>query len=402
VKEWNTLHFRSAHATISMAGSPSASNTTPVQRILGRLQGYETRLPPPPLRQLAAPVPCFPIPLHSAETLQLTLSGPLSHLQEMAQAHGHNVSAFGSLNCSYLELVPGLWVEEEVQVHVAAACKGSTVGRERRACCGPALVPLSYMEAKKQEGVASRLAANRKSLTEVESRLLATTPAKYVVAASVASNILHRVLLAHEKDLGRGKVGGHFQLACTIFQLLAQATTESVLAVPPLRHFFSTCLDTVAAVIVTHWADMAACILDLLVAAPHLAPMLTHHFSPQVGQKDGRQQLAAIYAKISQLPDGDHGSLPFVLLSKLDFEGWLAGVPPPTAKEVNVVVDMIVTALRRTGQDPAPPRQMIHGLHRKQLFQIFLFRFPAHYSSILRALLCLSANNQARLYTFFN
>jgi hypothetical protein len=330
------------------------------------------------------------------EALQLTLGGPLSHLQELAQAHGHNVSAFGSLNCSYLELVPGLWVEEEVQVHVAAACKGTTVGRERLACSGPALVPLSYMEAKKQEGIASRLAANRKSLAEVECRLLATTPAKYVVAASVTSNILHRVLLAHEKDLGKGVVGGHFQLACHLFQLLAQATTESVLAVPPLRHFFSTCLDTLAAVIVTHWDDMAACILDLLVDAPHLAPMLTHHFSPQAGKNS--RQLAPIYAKISQLPDGDHGSLPFVLLSKLDFEGWLA--VPPTAKEVSVVVDLIVTALRRTGQDPASPRQMIHGLHRKQLFQIFLFQFPVHYSSILRALLCLSANNQVGKFVF--
>ena len=126
------------------------------------------------------------------------------------------------------------------------------------------------------------MTANRKDWAEVEGRLLATTPAKYVVAASVANNILQKILLAHEKDLGRGLVGNNFHLGCQLFKLLAAATTETMLAVPPLRHFMSTCLDTVAGVVVAHWAEMAPAILDLLVDLPHLAPLLTPHFAPQV------------------------------------------------------------------------------------------------------------------------
>ena len=110
----------------------------------------------------------------------------------------------------------------------------------------------------------------------------------------------------------------------------------------------------------------------------------------QVGKNSG--QLAEIYAKISRLPDGDHGSLPFVLLSKLDLERWLA--LPPADKDVSTLIGLIVAALRKTGHDPPPSRQMIHGLHRKQLFQIFRLHFPAYYSPILVAMLSLSANNQ--------
>ena len=75
-------------------------------------------------------------------------------------------------------------------------------------------------------------------------------------SASVANNILQKILLAHEKDLGRGLVGTNFHLGCQLFKLLAAATTETMLAVPPLRHFMSTCLDTVAGVVV---AGVARC-----------------------------------------------------------------------------------------------------------------------------------------------
>jgi hypothetical protein len=169
-------------------------------------------------------------------------------------------------------------------VYVPAACPGSTVGRERVACSGPALIQLTYSEAKRQEGLSLRLADNRRDAADVEGRLLATTPTKYVTAAAQITNVLHRLLLAHEKDLGRGLVGSNnFQLACQLFCLLGRAgATEAALALPALRHFLSTCLDTLAGVVGIHWREMAPAILGLLVELPHLAPLLTPHFAPQV------------------------------------------------------------------------------------------------------------------------
>ena len=148
VKEWDTLHFRGYIQATNCHKAAASPPSSPVERILGRLQGYETRLPAPPLRRLAAPVPAPPVPLNSLQSLELTLAGPLNCLQELAQAHGHSVSALGCLNCSYLELVPSLWAEEEVSVYVAAACKGSMQGKERVACSGPALVQLNYTEVR--------------------------------------------------------------------------------------------------------------------------------------------------------------------------------------------------------------------------------------------------------------
>ena len=58
------------------------------------------------------------------ETLRQLLLGPLQSLNDFSEAQSNNIGAYGSLNCSYLELVPWLWKEEEVSTYVNVPCPG--------------------------------------------------------------------------------------------------------------------------------------------------------------------------------------------------------------------------------------------------------------------------------------
>ena len=98
--------------------------------------------------------------LHTNSHLHLHMQ-PLTILGELATCHTSLVSAYGSLNCSYLEVVPGLWREEEVEVVGREKCGGVGTGKARRECSGGGLVHLKYREARLQETVQWRLQVGR-------------------------------------------------------------------------------------------------------------------------------------------------------------------------------------------------------------------------------------------------
>lgn len=135
----------------------------------------------------------------------------------------------------------------------------------------------------------------------------------------------------------------------------------------------SDTLELLASVVVSSTPGQAPKILEVLIKSPHLSPFLSQHFSPNV---DDSNEVIHIYNIISNLPDGD-GALPFVLLSKLDMKKWLT--TSPSARERSELLSIIATALARTGPDPDQSREMLHGLQRKHLFQIFREQNQYHY-----------------------
>ena len=384
IQDWNNLHFRKTGPPSSSSSQFSLNDDNAEKRIIDRLHSYDSNLPAPPLRRLAKPIPSIP-DFSSDEMLNHTLVGPLNSLNDFCENHCNNISAYGSLNCSYLEKVTKLWTDEEMSIYVSAACPGTTVDKEKVACSGPALVNLTYFDSKKQEGVAVMLENNRKEHTEVENQLLAPISAKYVVSAAVLNNIIQRILKSFEKDLGKGIKSIHLPLASQLFCKLAKATTENWLTVPPLRHFISECLENLATIVVSQGECQAGVVLDILKESPHLSSILTPHFFPT------HKELLTIYAKISELPIGD-GSLPFVLLSKLDLLEWLGS--HPSGKDVTHLIGVLIRNLQITGNIPDSSRLMIHGLHRKHLNQILKFNFPQYYLEILKNILNLSGCNQ--------
>ena len=381
VEEWNMLHFRHYQAKgsirdVSKQGSPET-------RIIERLRSYDSRLPGPPLRRLAKPIPLLP-KFTCSEGLTQSLSGPLQALNDFSDSQCNSISAYGSLNCSYLEVVSSLWREEEVTVYVTSACPGTKEGKQVIACSGPAVIPLTFFESKEQEGVAVKIEANRKEAAEIERQLLAPISSKYVVAAAVLNSIIQTTLKSFERDLGKGITSIHLPLASYLFCYLAKATTENWLSVPPLRHFVSECLENLASVVVGQGDCNAEVILEILKESPHLSSMLTPHFFPKP------HELLNIYEKIGDLPTGD-GSLSFVLLSKLDLKEFMAfGL---NTKEVSKLLDTIFRSLERSGLKPDDARLMVHCLHRKHVSLILSTHLPTYFLDIILRILRLAGNN---------
>ena len=143
------------------------------------------------------PLPTLPL---DASMLP-SLKQHLTMLNDFASGHNSNVSAFGSLNCSYLELVPSLWVDEEIEVVSQQSCPGTGTGKQHVECCGPAVVTLCYSEAQLQETLQWRLQENRKEWEVVEQRLLAVPSPKHVAAATTITATATRLLLQFEKQL---------------------------------------------------------------------------------------------------------------------------------------------------------------------------------------------------------
>jgi len=391
VADWDKLHFR-YYALNDNNTHVKSAEESPEKRIISRLHSYDPSLPAPPLRHLAKPVPVFPN-FTTPEALTLFLDGPLTSLNDFSENQCNNISAYGSLNCSYLETIVNLWSDEEVSVYATVACPGSQVGKEKVACSGPALINLSYYEARKQEGVAVKVETNRKEHAEVEHQILSAISPKYVIAAAVLNNIIQKTLKSFEKDLGKGVSSLHLDLATQLFCCLAKSTTENWLSLPPLRHFISECLENLATIVVSQGECQAGLILNILKDSPHLSSILTSHFFPR------NPELLYIYTEIGQIPTGD-GSLSFVLLSKLDIKDWLAS--KPTDKEILCIIDVIFRNLEITGISPEANRLMVHGLHKKHLSQILLHQFPMHYLHILKTALNLSGSNLIDPDVFFD
>ena len=391
-KAWDTKHHRIIVTKQRKVPFIPDSDLTCSERIIKRLQSYDKRVEPPRHHRQTTPIPQVPMStIVCEEALLHFLESPLSVLNDESGKFSANSSAYGSLNCSFLELSPMLWKDEEVETLIKKTCPGTKRGKEHVDCLGPAKILLKYTESRRQEDVQVKLDNNRKDWEAVETKLLSPPSGSFVSAASSLNSVCNKILRLYEKDLGRGQVSGvstHHSLALSLFYKVTSCITEDWLMCPSLRHFISDTLELLASVVVSPSPGQAPTLLTLLTQSPHLSPYLSAHFTPNTVDTS---EVIHIYRTISELPDGD-GALPFVLLSKLDLKKWLTN--QPSAAERSDIINIITSALSRTGPDPDPAREMLHGLQRKHLFQLFRVDNNHHYLEILKIMLSLSERNQ--------
>ena len=114
---------------LTLAGFPDllaallAGSLAPWLRLMApelqaQLQSFESRLHGPILK---ARPPSLP-PLHIDSSLLDFFQQPLAPLVELATSYATTASAYGSVNCSYLEVTPALWQNEQVEAVVCQTC----------------------------------------------------------------------------------------------------------------------------------------------------------------------------------------------------------------------------------------------------------------------------------------
>ena len=389
---WDEAHYRKNISRAKKVPFIPDSDLTPAERIIKRLKSYESKVPPPVHKRETTPIPQVPMStIVNEEALLHYLETPLETLNQMSAGFSTNVSAYGSLNCSFMELTPSLWNDEIVETLVKKMCPGTKRGKEKIECLGAAKILMNYSEAKKQDHISVKLENNRKEWEAVETRLLAPPSPNFVLAASALTSVCNKILRLYEKDLGRGLVSSsspHYNLALATFYKVTSCISEDWLVCPSLRHFISDTLELLASVVISSNPGQALSLLDVLIQSPHLSPFLSAHFSPNITDN---AEIIKIYQSVSNLLDVD-GALPFVLLSKLDLKAWLLSSPCYEVR--SQIINIIAGALARTGQEPDPSKEMLHGLQRKHLFQLFRVNNNQHYPEILKIMLTLSERNQ--------
>ena len=391
LQDWDKSHLRSITDRVRQK-SPGGfhSDLGPAERIVKRLTSYEGRVVAPEYQESTSPVPSVPhATLSCHDALIHFLDSPLGILNEMSANFSTNTSAYGSLNCNYLEMSPSLWRNDDVETLVLQCCPGTKRGKEKIECSGAAKVVMKYCESKRQDDVAVKLENNRAEWGGLETNLLAPPSRQFVTAASVLTNICHRILRMYERDLGKGNlVSQSHSLALSLFYRVTASITEDWLVCPPLRNFVSDTLELLASVVISSSPGQAPRLLELLIRSPHLSPFLSAHFTPNL---EDTQEMINIYRAICQLPDED-GALPFVLLSKVDMKKWLER--DPSYADRSEIINIISGALARTGPQPEASKELSHGLQRRHLFEIFQIQDRVHYLEILKILLTLSEKNQ--------
>lgn len=98
---------------------------------------------------------------------------------------------YGYLTCTYMELVPGLYVNVKKETVKKVHCSG-TIGpkKEKRACCGVATLVFEFEAATRQEQVAVRLQQSEEGFRGLTHKMQMPTPKRVAAAITVLENMI--------------------------------------------------------------------------------------------------------------------------------------------------------------------------------------------------------------------
>ncbi|PNF33681.1 hypothetical protein B7P43_G12333, partial [Cryptotermes secundus] len=146
LQEWEVTHFRTEDHRLKVPVLANAEDSTePDKRILKRLQSYDSPVPPPPLRPVKPVMPVVTNEmLCNRGTVLDSLKTSFKTLLDYALSYSLHVSEHTALDCNFLELVPQLYRDVELEVVLHAACDSEPHTRRGNAtyCAGPAAIRL--------------------------------------------------------------------------------------------------------------------------------------------------------------------------------------------------------------------------------------------------------------------
>lgn len=181
IKIWRICNFRETkniNRPLRLPGS-TVESTDPVERILRRINSYDTPQPPPSIPHSAPIIP----QLHfgTKEDMFKCLSPCMKVLKQFAQNHSIKISEHKALDCTYQELIPQLYRLVPNRVMRIVPCKGAN---QTVNCSGAAQIIIEVQEAKMNERIEQQIIANRESYESLINQSL-QSPALSLCTASV-------------------------------------------------------------------------------------------------------------------------------------------------------------------------------------------------------------------------
>lgn len=410
VKLWLQAQGRNVDAQAPRAPQ-SQEDSDPVQRIIKRLQSYDTPVSPPPLRASQPVVPSIqPDALLNKAILLDCLKNSFRMLMEYAQIYCLRVSEHTALDCAFLELVPTLYINIETEVTLHAACDTTEPGSQPRKrppsastlnCAGPAEIIIKVCSARANEAVEHQIQTNRGELEGLLKRSIQPPPSA-VCIASIHIEHATQALSEECKELKRiGDIKLLNQLrdaGVALFYHISSVFTDENTSYPPLKQLFTTCIELLGQSFISGEENQCVRLLTTVIQNPQLAGLLGPHFTPSAADAT---TFLLMYSTLVDIDNTTGADLVFVLLTKFDVGQWLYSRRPRLA-ERSQLIELCGKALTMAGLNPSEDKLMIHEVFRHHLCTLFMFDFPEHYGEILHLALRYSENQSLAAEVWFD
>ncbi|PNF33683.1 hypothetical protein B7P43_G12333, partial [Cryptotermes secundus] len=405
LQEWEVTHFRTEDHRLKVPVLANAEDSTePDKRILKRLQSYDSPVPPPPLRPVKPVMPVVTNEmLCNRGTVLDSLKTSFKTLLDYALSYSLHVSEHTALDCNFLELVPQLYRDVELEVVLHAACDSEPHTRRGNAtyCAGPAAIRLKICEARRNEGNEHLIEQNRREFESILSRAMQPPPQK-VCASSVYIEHVIRLLESeferHKSTQNADTATKLHDVGVTLFYHIITLYNDESAFYPPSKQLLTTCIETLGQVFVCGDEGQCMRLLGTVIQQPHLGGVLGPHFTPAVASTPTFLQM---YKTVVETVYQQPAELSFVLLSKFDITRWLVS-RRPRLSERSQFIELVGKALTAAGLNPEDEILILHEVFRKHIRQLLLHDFPEHYGEVLNLVLRGSESQNLSLEVWFD
>ena len=412
--DWDRLHFRGLPSRSSSEANErkrrrdraTRDSNSPEHRIVKRLKSHDSPLPLPSKRNLgcsrSSSLPSTPnsssgnceVILLEESKLKTCLDGSINTISKYAQTFNVDTLEYNAVLCSFLEQAPALYINSQVEVITTESCTGTTGPKgEKFACAGTATIVHKFKQARKQEVVEHKIEVNRKAIQAVADRLTEAIPYRLAQVVTLLEDMTNLAIVGYQiQETSERK--SYLQAALTIFYTLLDGLNDEMSACPPVRNLISRLLEQLGQEMLIQEPEQCLPLLDRLVKRPKLAQYVSQFFMPSV---ESGVDFTIMYKKIGDIPKSE-ASLAFVLLSKMDVEGWIHHLPPPSLMEKSRLISQLGKLLRKTGEvvrniehsDASEDIVMLHGIFRRHLSLLSVSNFPEHFGEVIGLLLILT------------
>lgn len=364
----------------------------PFERILMRLQSYDTPKGPPDLKSSKAVLPPLkPETFQSQNATFEALRESLRIVLEYAQLYALRMAEHNALDCSFLQIVPSLYSDVKTEVTLQATCQSEGYANSHHntvTCAGPATIRIKIREARVSERTEHMITQNRTDCEALITRAMQPPPLK-VCASSVQIEqsikaLTDEYLSLQNQGVTEAQSAQRVRnVGVELFYHLVSRYNEDLAVYPPTKQLFTTCLENLGQVFISGEECECERLLSCMVQHPRLAGLLGPHFTPTVAATPVFLTMYKSVVDVSVQPNSD---LSFVLLSKFDIGQWLAE-GKPTLSECDEFIDSVGRALSAIGPTPAEEKQILHEMFCNHLRLVLKHKFPLHFNAVLTLLL---------------
>lgn len=386
--DWQVVNFRTQEGDYkSLVQTPTLENIhDPMQRILKRLKTYESPIPPPSLSNPDKPV----IPKLQLEMLIKKdymfngLKSSFKSLTEFAQIYSLRTSEHTALDCNFLELIPMLYKDYEMEVTLHAACVSEPPSGRRPAvsnCAGPASIRLKVCEARVNEATEHLIKQNRAEYDNLINRCSQPPPQKVCSASVFVEHVITLLVDQYkESKINNMEYTQKFHdVGAALFFHMLNFYNEETAYYPPTKQFLTTALEMLGQVFISGEESQCIQLLTTMIHQPLLTGILGPHLTPSVASTTIFLQMYTIIVDISYQQASE---LTFVLLTKFDIKKWLNKNRPRLAERSHFI-ELVGKALSNGGINPENDKLMVHEIFRQHFIAILKHDFPEHYGELL-------------------